>query len=892
MSLAAGPNRIRVTVTAESGTRRTYTVTVTRQVRPVVSIVAVEERLTGPIGEFRITRTGLTAEPLEVPVLFASSTSPRVQNLTVRFRRGQGSVTRRVQGGNNRLVEDDITITWTLQEGAGYTVSEEHRSASLVLEESDVPEFAVRVEPAEMAEGESATVIVATTNGVRFREAQTIGLSVSGTASASDYSGVPETLTLGGFATTATTAPLTAAVDGEEEAAETVTITASHEGSEIGTATVTIAASEAAAPLTAEFIGMPATHDGATAFAFELRFSEEVNVGYETLRDTAFQVSEGAVQSAEWLARPSNVGWRITVQPSSGADVELALPATSDCAAANAICTRDGRPLSNRLEATVKGPGSQPAGFSLDPENSRPSGVWSDGETAWVADLGDARLYAYRASDGQRRPSKDIETSAGPMGLWSDGQTLWVASLRGGLRAHRLSDGTRLAARDLELEASKAPAGVWSDGETAWVSEWLGETVHAYRLSDGRRAAWRDIKLAGGNLLPVGVWSDGQTLWVADWRERVYAYRLSDGRREPGRDVFTGGADTDPTGLWSGGGALLSTSWEGGAVRAYRLPEQSAKVAAPSKDNGDRLRARAASLPPIADPALRAVIRAALGKAADEAVGSGQLAGLEALVARDAGVRDLAGLERAVGLKELDLSFNPLADLGPLAALPVLESLSLDGAVPDLQMLVPLTGLKRLSVRHNGIEDLGALASLAGLTELDVGENRIEDLSPLSGLTALRILRADRNRVADLWPLASLPDLEALELDANRIRDLQPLAGLAQLRALRLGGNGLQELHPLSGLKGLRDLGLAGNAVEALQALSDLAGLRRLDLRGTAVGDLRPLRVLSSLAWVHVGGSRIEDLAPLDGVAGLTVAGRDDLDPPGGSGVNGAGRRY
>ena len=93
------------------------------------------------------------------------------------------------------------------------------------------------------------------------------------------------------------------------------------------------------------------------------------------------------------------------------------------------------------------------------------------------------------------------------MGLWSDGETLWVAALGGGLRAHRLADGWRLAAHDLAVEANTAPAGVWSDGETAWVADWLGDTVHAYRLADGRRVAERDIELAAGNLMPVGLWS-------------------------------------------------------------------------------------------------------------------------------------------------------------------------------------------------------------------------------------------------------------------------------------------------------------------------------------------------------------------------------------------------
>ena len=879
VTLAEGPNRITVTVTAEDGTTtRTYTVTATRASLPVVSIAAVEERLIGPIGEFTLSRTGPTAEPLEVQVLFASSTSERPRPLTVRFRAGQASVTRRVQGGDNNLVEDEITMTWKLEEGAGYTLSAEHASASLVLEESDIPEFAVSVDPEQIAEGESATVTVAITNGVRFAEDQAITLEVAGgTAdSGTDFTLSSQSLRLRSR-TSSATATLAALGDESGEGDETVSVTARHGGEAIGTQTVTIT-DGVAAPLTAQFQGMPKVHDGLTAFPFELRFSEEIAISDETLRDSAFVVTGGSVTRARRLEPGSNLGWEITVQPASGADVVLTLPTTTDCAAAGAVCTASGKVHSKPVTATVKGPGSEASGFPLAPENSRPSGIWSDGETAWVADLDDARLYAYRRGDGERQPAKDIATAPAPMGLWSDGETLWVAGLGGGLRAHRLADGSRLAGRDLTLETNTAPAGLWSDGETAWVTDWLGATVHAYRLSDGRREAGRDIKLAGGNLMPVGLWSDGETLWVADWRERLYAYRLSDGGRDPRRDIEAGAGDTDPTGLWSGGGTMLSTGWEGGQVRAYRLPETVAGT--PGKKPGAGLAARAVSLPAIADPALQAAIGAALGKAPGEAVSPQELAGLEALTARNAGIRDLSGLEQAVSLKELDLGFNPLADLKPLASLPALESLNLDGSALDLSPIASLTGLRRLSIRHNLIDDLQTLVPLAGLTELDVGDNRIENLRPLAGLTQLAVLRADRNRIADLWPLAPLAGLEALDLRANRIRDLQPLAGMGRIKALRLAGNRLSELHALSGLKGLVDLGLAGNAAEDLGAIAGLDGLRRLDLRGNSVGDLRPLRGLSSLVWVHVGGSRIEDLAPLDGLDGLTVAGRDDLEPP------------
>ena len=171
VDLAVGANEIAVTVTAEDGTTtRTYTVTVTRAaepVVPVVSIAAVEERVSeADLAQFRVSRTGPTAEALDVQVRFTSTTTQRVRTLTVRIPAGLRSVTRRVQVGDNTIAEDDRTVTWTLAEGEGYTVSAEQDSASVVLEENDVPEFAVSVEPAEIAEGESATVTVAITNGV------------------------------------------------------------------------------------------------------------------------------------------------------------------------------------------------------------------------------------------------------------------------------------------------------------------------------------------------------------------------------------------------------------------------------------------------------------------------------------------------------------------------------------------------------------------------------------------------------------------------------------------------------------------------------------------------------------------------------------------------------
>ena len=91
-------------------------------------------------------------------------------------------------------------------------------------------------------------------------------------------------------------------------------------------------------------------------FNFELRFSENFGLSYKTLRDHAFTVTGGSVTGARRLDPPSNIGWAVVVEPGSNGDVTVVLPVTTDCAAQGAICTGDGRPLSNRLEITVSGP--------------------------------------------------------------------------------------------------------------------------------------------------------------------------------------------------------------------------------------------------------------------------------------------------------------------------------------------------------------------------------------------------------------------------------------------------------------------------------------------------------------------------------------------------------
>ena len=112
-----------------------------------------------------------------------------------------------------------------------------------------------------------------------------------------------------------------------------------------------------AAALTASFGSIPGSHDGSTAFTFELRFSEEVPINYRTLRDESLEVSGGTVTRARRLTQGSNLGWTITVEPATDGDITIALPVRT-CGATGAVCTADGRALAQGISGTVPGPAS------------------------------------------------------------------------------------------------------------------------------------------------------------------------------------------------------------------------------------------------------------------------------------------------------------------------------------------------------------------------------------------------------------------------------------------------------------------------------------------------------------------------------------------------------
>ena len=137
-----------------------------------------------------------------------------------------------------------------------------------------------------------------------------------------------------------------------------VTFTDDRGNSESLTSAATDPVAAKPTPLTVRLkAAAPASHDGSSEFTFEIEFSEEFGISYATLRDHAFNVTGGSVEKAQRTDKPSNIPWRIEIKPQGNGAVTIELPATTDCNADGAICTGDGRKLSNSLSFTVSGLG-------------------------------------------------------------------------------------------------------------------------------------------------------------------------------------------------------------------------------------------------------------------------------------------------------------------------------------------------------------------------------------------------------------------------------------------------------------------------------------------------------------------------------------------------------
>ena len=117
--------------------------------------------------------------------------------------------------------------------------------------------------------------------------------------------------------------------------------------------TYAVTVARAGPPLTAAFEGVPPEHDGKAAFWLNVRFSEALGEGGVVPSPASFRVRAGKARQAERIEAGL---WRVKVKPDAWRDVTVTLAPPPGCAEEGAVCTADGRALSNAASAKIGGP--------------------------------------------------------------------------------------------------------------------------------------------------------------------------------------------------------------------------------------------------------------------------------------------------------------------------------------------------------------------------------------------------------------------------------------------------------------------------------------------------------------------------------------------------------
>ena len=245
------------------------------------------------------------------------------------------------------------------------------------------------------------------------------------------------------------------------------------------------------------------SHTG-EAFRLKLHFSHEPNLGYRDVRDKLFAVTGGRITRAKRLAKGSNLGWRLTVEPEGVGAVGLELPATESCGTEGAVCTRDGRRLERGISWTVQGP---PAFSVSDAEVEEEPGAVLAFEVSLSRRLRAEARVDVATVDGTATAGADYEAVTQTL-VFAPGETLKTVEVAVLDDAHDEGEET------MTLVLSNAEGAPIADGEgtgaivnndaipKAWIAR-FGRTVTGQVLDavEARLAAPRE---AGGRMSVAG----------------------------------------------------------------------------------------------------------------------------------------------------------------------------------------------------------------------------------------------------------------------------------------------------------------------------------------------------------------------------------------------------
>ena len=362
VALAVGEN-VLVVKTLFNGQRQTYRVTVTREAAPADVAVSLSAAPNPVVEGSPVTVTATLAKALEedvtVPLTVTRGTSEDGDHgslASITLLAGFTSVDGTISTAED-ADGDDETFTVALGSLPSGLVAGTASSVEVTITDSGLQ----RTAPLTLSGLSGST----STDGSDFGGTLDIGTFAPGTTEYAATVGnavthVKLTATAGEPGATLKVgkgSSLAAVADGSASGAIPLSVGANALKVEVtaedGTIrTYAVAVTRQAAPLTAAFGNVPSEHDG-TAFTFDLTLSDTPGVGNLPVA-ASFKVAPGTASVSG-----SGTRYTVTVTPKAAnawKDVTITLKGSHACGEEGAICTADGRALSNTLSVTVSGP--------------------------------------------------------------------------------------------------------------------------------------------------------------------------------------------------------------------------------------------------------------------------------------------------------------------------------------------------------------------------------------------------------------------------------------------------------------------------------------------------------------------------------------------------------
>lgn len=188
------------------------------------------------------------------------------------------------------------------------------------------------------------------------------------------------------------------------------------------------------------------------------------------------------------------------------------------------------------------------------------------------------------------------------------------------------------------------------------------------------------------------------------------------------------------------------------------------------------------------DPVLEEKVREAMNKpegditfAEAEAVTFLDLSCSDPMVPEEEKIKDIGALAYFKNLGSINLSWNSVTDLTPLAGLYQLEALYMNGNknISDFSPLAGLTNMKDLNFIGNANINDSNISFIVNMTQMEMlwiaGSPELSDISPVANFSNLYRLILTDCGVIDISPIAGLNNLKELWLKGNPITDYSPL---------------------------------------------------------------------------------------------------------------------